>query len=155
MRVRPGDGEQVEAYVVRGRDTDVVVYDGGIESLSSADSEGVGIRVIADHREGFAYAGSLDPDVVRETLEEARERATASPCPMSTLCWPSLMAWRRCARSVARRAGPLPDRREGRRWPSSSSAGCGPATRASGKSRSRRSATPSWSRLWRPRPGSP
>lgn len=68
-------GEQVEAYVMRGHDTDVVVYDGGIESLSSADSEGIGIRVIADHREGFAYAGSLDPNVVRETLDEARDNA--------------------------------------------------------------------------------
>jgi PmbA protein len=68
-------GEEVEAYVARGRDTEIVVYDGGIESLSSATSEGVGIRVVVDHRQGFAYAGSLHDHVVAETLEEARDNA--------------------------------------------------------------------------------
>ena len=69
------DGEQVEAYVGRRSDTDIVVYDGEIESLSSATSEGVGIRVVADGRQGFAYAGSLDPGVVEDTLAEARDNA--------------------------------------------------------------------------------
>lgn len=69
------EGEQVEAYVARSRDTDVVVYGGEIESLSSATSEGVGIRVISGGRQGFAYAGSLDEDVVAETFGEARDNA--------------------------------------------------------------------------------
>lgn len=68
-------GEQVEAYVARSHDTDVVVYGGEIESLSSATSEGVGIRVIAGQRQGFAYAGSLDEAVVAETFAEARDNA--------------------------------------------------------------------------------
>ena len=69
------DGEQLEAFVGRRADTDVVIYGGEIESLSSATSEGVGIRVIADRRQGFAYAGSLDLSVVEETLAEARDNA--------------------------------------------------------------------------------
>ena len=69
------EGEQVEAYAAHGRETEVVVYDAEVESLSSATSAGVGIRVIRDHRQGFAYAGSLDPDVVEETLAEARDNA--------------------------------------------------------------------------------
>ena len=69
------EGEQVEAYVARSRDTDVVVYGGEIESLSSATSEGVGIRVVAGRRQGFAYAGSLDDHVVAETFAEARDNA--------------------------------------------------------------------------------
>lgn len=68
-------GEQVEAYVGRRTDTDVVVYGGEIESLSSATSEGVGIRIVANGRQGFAYAGSLDASVVAETLVEARDNA--------------------------------------------------------------------------------
>lgn len=68
-------GEQVEAYVARGRDTEVQVYEGDVESLSSAESAGIGIRVVKGHRQGFAYAGSLDPEVVRETLDEARDNA--------------------------------------------------------------------------------
>ena len=70
------EGEEVEAFAARGRDTEIVVYDAGIESLSSATSEGVGIRVVVDHRQGFAYAGSLHDDVVAETIEEARHNAS-------------------------------------------------------------------------------
>ena len=68
-------GEQVEAYVARARDTDVKVFDGDVESLSSAETEGVGVRVVKDSRQGFAYAGSLDPDAVAEALAEARDNA--------------------------------------------------------------------------------
>lgn len=67
------DGEQVEAYVARGCSTEVKVFEGSIESLSSATSAGVGIRVISGSRQGFAYAGSLDDDVVADTLAEARD----------------------------------------------------------------------------------
>ena len=66
-------GEQVEAVVVRGVDTEIRAYEGAIESLSSAQSQGVGIRVIVDGRQGFAYAGSLDAAVIAETLADARD----------------------------------------------------------------------------------
>jgi PmbA protein len=68
-------GEQIEAVVVRGLDTEIKVYEGDIESLSSAQSQGVGIRVIADDRQGFAYAGTFDDEVLAETLAEARDNA--------------------------------------------------------------------------------
>jgi PmbA protein len=71
-----GDGEDVEAYVARGRDTDVRIFDGEIESLSSAESAGAGIRVVAGDRQGFAYAGSLDEEVLADTLAEARDNAS-------------------------------------------------------------------------------
>jgi PmbA protein len=67
------DGEQVEAYVVRGRGTEVRAYQGEVESLEQAESAGVGIRVVVDGRQGFAYAGSLDEGVPEETLAEARD----------------------------------------------------------------------------------
>ena len=70
------DGEQVEAYVMRGRETDIRIHDGGIEQLSTADSEGAGVRVVADHRQGFAWAGSLDADVLEEALADARDNAS-------------------------------------------------------------------------------
>lgn len=69
------DGEQVEAVVVHSRDTEIRVYEGEIEKLSSAESQGVGIRVIRDNRLGFAYAGSLDDDVLADTLADARDNA--------------------------------------------------------------------------------
>ncbi|HET9077100.1 MAG TPA: TldD/PmbA family protein [Acidimicrobiales bacterium] len=70
------DGEQVEAYVARDHSTEVEVYGGEIESLASAESAGIGIRVIVGRRQGFAYAGTLDPDAIAETLAEARDNAS-------------------------------------------------------------------------------
>ena len=67
--------EQVEAVVLRSSDTEVRVYEGEIESFSSAQSQGVGVRVIVDGRQGFAYAGTLDDDVLAETVAEARDNA--------------------------------------------------------------------------------
>ena len=72
---RAASGEQIEVYAARTSETDIDVFDGAIESLSVAGTSGIGIRVIADHRQGFAWAGSLDPDVVAETLTEARDNA--------------------------------------------------------------------------------
>ena len=82
VAARAQSGEQVEVYVAQSRDTTVRIYEGEVESLSSAESAGAGIRVIRDGRQGFAYAGSLDPEVVDEALGEARDNvsfATADP----------------------------------------------------------------------------
>jgi PmbA protein len=75
VAAQAANGEQVEAYVARTRDTDVKVFDGDVESLSSAETEGVGVRVVKDSRQGFAYAGSLDEEAVAESLAEARDNA--------------------------------------------------------------------------------
>lgn len=66
-------GEQVEAYVSRGQETSVRVYQGEVEQFTSAQSEGIGIRIIRNGRTGFAYAGTLDPASVDEVLSEARD----------------------------------------------------------------------------------
>lgn len=68
-------GEQVEAFVARGGDTSVRVYQGQVEHFVSAQSEGVGIRVIREGRTGFAYAGTLDEAAIGEVLAEARDNA--------------------------------------------------------------------------------
>lgn len=73
-------GEEVEAFVARGSSTSVRVHGGEIESLTQATSAGVGIRVVRDGRQGFAWAGSLDDAVVAEVLAEARDNvAYAEP----------------------------------------------------------------------------
>jgi len=69
------DGEQIEAVVVSGRDTEIRVYEHEIESLSTAESQGVGVRLIKDGRQGFAYAGTLDDDVLAEAVADARDNA--------------------------------------------------------------------------------
>ena len=73
-------GEQLEVYVSRGVETDVRAYEGEVESLSSAATAGVGIRVVSGGRQGFAYAGSLDESVIAQTLADARDNtAFATP----------------------------------------------------------------------------
>jgi PmbA protein len=66
------EGEDVEVYLSRGTGTQIRVYEGEVESLSSATSAGAGIRVVSGGRQGFAYAGSLEEPVLKETLDEAR-----------------------------------------------------------------------------------
>lgn len=65
--------EQLEVFVSRGGNTEVRVYEGDVEHFVSAQSEGIGIRVVADGRTGFAYAGTLAEDAVAEVLAEARD----------------------------------------------------------------------------------
>jgi PmbA protein len=70
-QARPG--EQVEAFVSRGGETEVRVYEGDVEHFVSAQSEGIGIRVVRDGRTGFAYAATLGEAAVAEVLDEARD----------------------------------------------------------------------------------
>ena len=68
-------GEQVEAFVARSSTTSVKVHSGAIESLTQASSAGIGVRVVTEARQGFAWAGSHDDDVIADTLAEARDNA--------------------------------------------------------------------------------
>ena len=89
---------------MRTRETDIEVFRGEIESLAVAGVQGVGIRVITDHRQGFAWAGTFDADVIAETLAEARDNATfaepdewsglASPADVASAPVPDLDLWR-------------------------------------------------------------
>jgi len=82
-------GEDVEAYASEGRRTQVRVRGGEVESLTFADSRGVGVRVIAGHRVGYAYSADPDEDEVGELVRSARESAGfAEPDQGNTL--PSL-----------------------------------------------------------------
>ncbi len=72
---RARSGEEVEVYIARGSETEVRAYAGEVESLTSATSAGIGIRVVTDHRLGFAWAGTLDEALIGETLDEARDNA--------------------------------------------------------------------------------
>jgi PmbA protein len=86
-------GEQIEAYVSRGGETSVRVYEGEVEHFVAAQSESVGIRVIAEGRTGYAYAGTLDESVLHEVLAEARDNvAFGTPDEYAGLAEPDGMA---------------------------------------------------------------
>ncbi len=92
-------GEGMEVYVTRGTENEVRAYDGEVESLTSAESSGVGIRILLEgppgegSRLGFAWAGSLDPSVVEAALRDARDNARyATPDPDVVLAVPDGLA---------------------------------------------------------------
>ncbi len=66
-------GEQLEVVVVHERETEARAYGGEVESLTVAESRGVGVRVVSGNQQGFAYTGTLDRDAVEEALAEARD----------------------------------------------------------------------------------
>ncbi len=90
-QTRPG--EQLEAMVSRERGTETRAYDGAIEWLTSSETASVAVRVVVDGKQGFAWAGSLDDDVIAETLAEARDNATfGTPDPFAGLAVPDGVA---------------------------------------------------------------
>ena len=119
-------GEDVEVYVARGDETEIRAYDGEVESLTSATSAGIGIRVVVDHRLGFAWAGSLDESVLGETLAEARDNAAfATADEHVRLAVPDGVA-AVAGRPVGRRSGVGAHHRQG---------GAGPGPRGPGPGR--------------------
>jgi len=67
------EGEDVEAYASAGQRTQVRVRGGEVESLTFADSRGVGVRMMAGSRVGYAYAADPDEEGVDELVQSARE----------------------------------------------------------------------------------
>lgn len=65
--------ELLEAYVGRSLSTDVRIYEGEVEHFVSAQTEGIGIRVIRNGRTGTSSCGTLDPSEIAEVLAEARD----------------------------------------------------------------------------------
>ncbi|MGH9298828.1 MAG: TldD/PmbA family protein, partial [Acidimicrobiales bacterium] len=66
-------GEEVEAYIAQGRETSIRVFDADIEHLATAESAGIGVRVVRGGRQGFSWVGALDDKAASEALAEARD----------------------------------------------------------------------------------
>lgn len=66
-----------DARGVRRRHQRVVAKNGGVDSLSSGDSAGVGVRVICDGAWGFASTSTTDERAVAQAAREAVETARA------------------------------------------------------------------------------
>ncbi|MDH3707353.1 MAG: hypothetical protein OES57_14890, partial [Acidimicrobiia bacterium] len=66
-------GEQIEAFVATGERTSIRAYDGEVEAFTQAATAGIGVRVVRDGRQGFAYAGTLEADIVGGVLADARD----------------------------------------------------------------------------------
>lgn len=69
------DGEQVEAFAQESRRFEVKARGGEVESLSASESTGVGVRLVAGGRLGYAWAAGPGLEEAAVLLEAAREGA--------------------------------------------------------------------------------
>jgi PmbA protein len=65
--------EAVEAYAEESRHTEVKAHRAEVEGLTFSESRGVGVRLIADGRLGYAYAADPSVEEVRGAVAQARE----------------------------------------------------------------------------------
>lgn len=70
-----GADEAVEAYAEESRRVEVQAHAGEVEGLTFAESRGVGVRLIAGSRLGYAYAADPSEGEVRRAVAQARENA--------------------------------------------------------------------------------
>jgi PmbA protein len=68
-------GAEVEVYVQSGRETRIQVEEGKVENLSHAGKKGMGVRVILDGCEGYAYTSDFGEESLKNTWQSAYELA--------------------------------------------------------------------------------
>ncbi|HEX2029050.1 MAG TPA: TldD/PmbA family protein [Nitriliruptorales bacterium] len=71
-------GEQVEAFALRKVETEVEALRGEVDALSSAETRGVGVRVIVEGRQGYASTAVVNEVGLGEALTEARSNAVVA-----------------------------------------------------------------------------
>ncbi len=74
LRAAAGD-EEVEAFAQESRRTEVRARAGEVESVTFARSRGIGVRLIAGARMGYAWAADPSEEEVAQTVARARENA--------------------------------------------------------------------------------
>ena len=73
-----------------GRTTAIKVFGGKIESVSTAEPRGLGVRAVDAGRVGYAYTGDLTPSGIDRALLQAAENARAADAdPFAALPGPS------------------------------------------------------------------
>ncbi len=70
--------EDLEAFALHSTDTRIAVHGGELDSLSSAGSRGVGVRVIDQGRLGYAYTAEVTEAGLDDVVEQARANAVLS-----------------------------------------------------------------------------
>jgi PmbA protein len=77
-RARRRGARQADAWAELSRESSVRVRDGEVEDLQQATSRGLGLRVIAGGRLGFAYTSDLGPESLDILVERAIQLAKSS-----------------------------------------------------------------------------
>lgn len=72
---RAKGAEQVEAFLTHEKTFEARAFDGEVESVSSAEPRGAGIRTVLDGRAGFSYTTDLSEKGLQAALDSARANA--------------------------------------------------------------------------------
>lgn len=72
---RAETSEDIEAYLIHERSFEVKTYLGEVESLSSAEPRGAGVRVVRGGRVGFAFTTDLTEPGLGDVISRARSNA--------------------------------------------------------------------------------
>ena len=73
---RASGTEAIEAFVTHEREFHVKTYQAEVESLSSAEPRGAGVRLLESGRIGFAYTTDLSEEGVEDLVGRARDNAS-------------------------------------------------------------------------------
>lgn len=73
-----GLGVELEAYVQFGRTVTVKTFGREVESVSTAEPRGLGVRALRDRRVGYAFSADLSPTGIDRVLAEAVDNAWAT-----------------------------------------------------------------------------
>ena len=86
--------EDIEVLLQAGRTFSVRVHQQEIEEFKYADSRGIGVRVVQDNKEGYAYTERLDIDSLSMIVDEAVSscRYVESEDPVTLAAHPSVDA---------------------------------------------------------------
>jgi PmbA protein len=74
-RIKKRRVDGYEIYLSQSISTSVEVRDGELESYKRAQSMGLALRIIKDHKLGFSYCSSLDASTIERMVEDALDGA--------------------------------------------------------------------------------
>jgi PmbA protein len=80
---RQDPGLQAELYLARSEERGVEMREGKLDNLQHGSAEGAGLRVLGSGRMGFACAGGISPEGIKDLFRKAREQLShlqPDPC---------------------------------------------------------------------------
>src|SRR5680860_1632068 len=86
MSLASGVSGEVEGFAESARTTAIKVYEGSVESLVSAEPQGVGVRVINCRRTGYAYTADLSRAGLELSLIHISEPTRRTPISYAVFC---------------------------------------------------------------------
>lgn len=68
--------QEAEVYIIGSRDLTIEVSNGQIETMKSAETYGVGIRVMVDKKMGYSFTSDFSEDALNECINQSIQNAS-------------------------------------------------------------------------------